>query len=99
MSTWGWTTLIVCGVFLFLRFPDAVQGRNRTVFAILLLATLSRLLRIHGPYQAIDHVLGGWDVTDLIRRYLAFAAILLIGLRVTTGLTADRGHRLIAGPA
>ena len=97
MAILEWTTLIVCGVVLLLRVPDAIQGRNRTVFGILLLATLCSLLAVPGPYEAIDQVLGGWNVTDLILRYLVFAAVLLVGLRVTKGLAASRGHRLIAG--
>lgn len=97
MAILEWTTLIVCGVVLLVRVPDAIQGRNRIVFTILLLATLCSLLRISGPYEAIDQVLGGWNATDLILRYLVFAATLLVGLRVATGLAADRGHRLIAG--
>ncbi|WP_427004668.1 hypothetical protein [Pseudarthrobacter sp. H2] len=97
MAILEWTTLIVCGVVLLVRVPDAIQGRNRIVFWILLLATLCSLLRISGPYEAIDQVLGGWNATDLILRYLVLAVTLLIGLRVATGLAAVRGHRLIAG--
>jgi hypothetical protein len=97
MAILEWTTLIVCGVVLLVRVPDAIQGRNRAVFGILLLATLCSLLSISGPYEAVDRLLGSWNVTDLIRRYLVFATILLVGLRVTRGLAAVRGHRLIAG--
>jgi hypothetical protein len=97
MAILEWTTLIVCGVVLLVRVPDAIHGRNRMVFGILLLATLCSLLSVSGPYEAIDQVLGGWNVTNLIMRYLVFATILLVGLRITKGLTAVRGHRLIAG--
>ncbi len=58
MATLEWTTLIVCGVVLLLRVPDAMHGRNRTVFGILLLATVCSLLSISGPYEAIDRLLG-----------------------------------------
>ncbi|WP_211879438.1 hypothetical protein [Pseudarthrobacter albicanus] len=97
MAILEWTTLIVCGVVLLVRVPDAIQGRNRIVFGILLLATLCSFLSVPGPYEAIDRLLGGWNATDLIRRYLIFATVLLVGLRVTTGLAAVRGHRLVAG--
>lgn len=93
------TTLIVCGLVLLLRVPAAIQGRNRMVFGILVLATVCSLLSVAGAYEAIDRVLGGWNVTHLILRYLVFTVILLAGLRITTGLSAARGHRLIAGPA
>jgi hypothetical protein len=92
-----WATLVVCCTVLLLRVPDAVKGRNRTVFGILLLATLCSLLAVSGPYEAIDRALGGWNVTNLVLRYLVFATVLLIGLRVTKGLGAERGYRFIAG--
>lgn len=99
MAVLEWGTLIVCCTVLLLRVPDAVQGRNRTVFGILLLATLCSLLAVSGPYEAIDGALGGWNVTHLLLRYLVFAAVLLVGLRLTKGLGATAGDRLIAGKA
>jgi hypothetical protein len=94
-----WGTLIVCSVVLVLRVPDAVQGRNRMVFGILLIATVCSLLSVPAPYEAVDRVLGGWNATHLILRFLVFTAVLLAGLRVARGLGAARGHRLIAGTA
>lgn len=99
MAYLEWGTLIVCCTVLLLRLPDAVKGRNRTVFGILLLATLCSVLAVSGPYEAIDRMLGGWNVTNLILRYLVFATILLIGIRVTRGLGSTTGYRLITGQA
>lgn len=99
IATLQWGTLIICSVVLLLRVPDAIQGRNRTVFWILVLATLCSLLSVPGPYEAIDAALGGWNLTHLILRFLVFAAVLLVGLRVATGLADTRCYRLIAGPA
>lgn len=92
-----WATLVVCCTALLLRVPDAMKGRNRTVFGILLLATLCSLLAVSGPYQAIDRALGGWNVTNLILRYLVFALVLLVGLRIARGLGAAWAYRLISG--
>lgn len=92
-----WGTLFVCSVVLILRVPDAVQGRNRMVFGILLIATVCSLLSVPAPYAAVDRVLGGWNATHLILRYLVFTAVLLVGLRVARGLGDARGHGLIAG--
>ncbi|MET3951168.1 hypothetical protein [Arthrobacter sp. UYEF36] len=97
METLEWATLLVCCAALLLRVPDAVRGRNRTVFGILGLATLCSVLAVSDLYAAIDAVLGGWDLTSLILRYLVFATVLLVGLRVTTGLAAAEAHQLIAG--
>ena len=99
IATLQWGTLIICSVVLLLRVPDAIHGRNRTVFWILFLATLCSLLSVTGPYEAIDAVLGGWNLTHLILRFLVFAAVLLVGLRVATALADTRGYRLVAGPA
>lgn len=97
MATLEWATLMVCCVALLLRVPDAVKGRNRTVFGILLLATLCSLLAVSDVYVVIDRALGGRHVTSLILRYLVFATVLLVGLRITRGLAATRGYSLIAG--
>ena len=99
IATLQWGTLIICTMVLLLRVPDAIQGRNRTVFLILVLATLCSLLSVPGPYEAIDAALGGWNLTHLVLRFLVFAAVLLVGLRVAQGLADERGYRLIAGPA
>ena len=96
-TTLEWATLLVCCAALLLRVPDAVRGRNRTVFGILLLGTMCSVLAVTELYDAIDGALGGWDLTSLILRYLVFAAVLLVGLRVAKGLAAARAHRLISG--
>lgn len=97
MATLEWVTLTVCCVALLLRVPDAVKGRNRTVFGILALATLCSLLAVSELYVVIDGALGGRHVASLILRYLVFATVLLVGLRITRGLAAARGYALIAG--
>ncbi|XAS64691.1 hypothetical protein VUN84_03175 [Micrococcaceae bacterium Sec5.8] len=92
-----WATLAVCCAALLLRLPDAVRGRNRTVFGILLLATLCSLLAVSELYAVVDGALGGKDVTSLILRYTVFATVLLVGSRLTRGLGAAREHSLITG--
>ena len=99
MATLEWATLAACCAALLLRVPDAVKGRNRTVFGILLLATLCSMLAVSELYEAIDGVLGGRHVTSLILRYLVFATVLLVGLRIT-GDSPPRAdtHSLQDGP-
>ena len=97
MATLEWMTLAVCFTALLLRVPDALRGRNRMVFGILLLGTLCSVLAVSELYEVIDGALGGWDLTSLILRYLVFATVLLVGLRVARGLAAVRAHQLIAG--
>ena len=97
MATLEWATLMVCCAALLLRVPDAVRGRNRTVFGILFLGTCAVCSPSPNSTRRSTALLGGWDLTSLILRYLVFAAVLLVGLRVTRGLAAARAHRLISG--
>lgn len=97
MATLEWATLAVCGAACLLRVPDAVRGRNRTVFGILLLGTSCSVLAVSDLYEAIDVALGGRKFTSLILRYLVFATVLFVGLRLTRGLAAVRATTLIAG--
>ncbi|MET1022154.1 MAG: hypothetical protein ABWX69_08150 [Arthrobacter sp.] len=97
MATLEWATLVVCCAAVLLRVPDALRGRNRTVFGILLLAALCGFLAVADVYEAIDGALGGRNFTSLIQRYLVFATVLLAGLRITRGLAAAKEHSRLAG--
>lgn len=97
VATLEWVTLAVCCAALLLRVPDALRGRNRSVFGILLLATMCSLLAVSELYAKIDGALGGSNLTSLVLRFVVFASVLLVGLRVTRGLGATRGHKLISG--
>lgn len=99
MATLEWGTLIVCGIALLVRAPDALRGRNRAVFWILLLATLCSLLSISEPYAAVDAALGSRNLTNLILRFLVFGMIFLVGLRLAKGLGAPRSRSVITGVA
>lgn len=99
MAVLQWGTLIVCGIATLVRVPDAVRGHNRAVFGILFLATVCSLLSIPEPYSAIDRVLGGWNLANLLLRFIVFGMVFLVGLRLAKGLGAARARRLITGPA
>ncbi|WP_445155197.1 hypothetical protein ACTWLI_02870 [Arthrobacter sp. Hor0625] len=92
-----WGTLLVCGVALLVRAPDALRGHNRSVFGILLLAMLCSVLSIPGPYLAIDQALGGRNLTNLILRYIVFGMVFMVGLRLATGLGDSDARRLLTG--
>ena len=93
-----WSTLAVCGLVAAARIPSALRGENRTLFWIFALITLAILLSIEAPYVAIDQTLGGFNVANLILRFVIFAAILCVGIRVTRGFGATDGYRLLTGP-
>lgn len=92
-----WSTLAVCGLIAIARIPSALRGENRTLFWIFALMTLAILLSIEAPYVAIDRVLGGFNLANLILRFVIFAAILCVGIRVTRGFGATGGYRLLTG--
>ena len=92
-----WSTLAVCGLIAVARVPSAVRGENRTLFWIFALMTLAILLSIEAPYVAIDQALGGFNLANLILRFVIFAAILCVGIRVTRGFGATDGYRLLTG--
>jgi hypothetical protein len=97
IETLQWATLAVCGVAALARIPSAVRGENRSLFYIFVLATLAILLSIDGPYVAIDSVLGGTNVTNLILRFVIFAVIFFIGLRFVKAFGAQECRRWLVG--
>ena len=99
MATLEWATLVVV-----LRSASAAcagcrEGPEQNRFLHPPAGDLCSMLAVSGLYEAIDGVLGGWHVTSLILRYLVFATVLLVGLRVTQGTRRTRGYSLIAGRA
>lgn len=92
-----WATLATCGLVAAARVPSALRGENRSLFYIFLLMTLATLLSIHGPYIAIDQALGGMNYSNLLLRFIIFAAIYFVGIRVTRGFGAREAYQLITG--
>lgn len=92
-----WSTLTLCGLVAIARVPSALRGTNRTLFYIFSLMTLAILLSIQAPYVAIDHALGGVNAANLLLRFVIFAAIFFVGIRVTRGFGADSAYGLLTG--
>ncbi|MFJ6027973.1 hypothetical protein ACIQCN_10980 [Pseudarthrobacter sp. NPDC092424] len=92
-----WATLATCGLIAAARVPSALRGENRSLFYIFFLMTLATLLSIHDPYVAIDQALGGMNYSNLMLRFIIFAAIYFVGIRVTRGFGAQDAYRLITG--
>jgi hypothetical protein len=92
-----WSTLAVCCAAAVARIPSAVRGENRSLFYIFVLATLAILLSIDGPYVAIDSLLGGRNIANLILRFVLFAVIFFIGLRCVNAFGAHQQRRWLLG--
>lgn len=94
-----WTTLIACGVAAMSRIPNLARRKNGSMFFILGLMTLAILLSIEGPYLAIDGLLGGTNIANLLLRFIIFGAIFFLGIRIGAGFGDERGLRLVRGQA
>lgn len=94
-----WFTLATCGLVAAARIPSALRGENRSLFYIFALMTVAILLSIEAPYVAIDQALGGINLANLLLRFIIFAAIYFIGIRVTRGFGAEGAYLLITGKA
>ncbi|WP_028276938.1 hypothetical protein [Arthrobacter sp. I3] len=93
-----WTTLAICCVATLVRVPSVLRGENRSLFWILALMTLAILLSIDAPYLEVDQALGGMNIANLLLRFVIFAVIFFLGLRMARGFSADDALRLITGP-
>lgn len=94
-----WSTLATCGLIAVARIPSAVRGENRSLFYIFALLTVAILLSIEAPYIVVDRALGGVNLANLLLRFIIFAAIYFVGIRVTRGFGAEHAYRLITGKA
>lgn len=92
-----WSTLATCGIIAAARIPSALRGENRSLFYIFALMTAAIFLSIEAPYLAVDAALGGINLANLLLRFIIFAAIYFVGIRVTRGFGADHAYRLITG--
>ena len=93
-----WTTLAVCSLAAIARIPSALRGENRSLFFVYAFMTVAILLSIKAPYLAVDSVLGGTNLANLLLRFIIFGTVFALGLRIARGFGADDALRLITGP-
>ena len=70
IATLQWTTLGVCCFVTLARVPSVLRGENRSLFAIFAFMTLAILLSIDAPYGAVDQVLGGVNIANVLLRFI-----------------------------
>lgn len=93
-----WSTLAVCSAVALARIPSALRGRNRSLFAIFVLATVAILLSIREPYLAVDSWLGSENYTNLILRFIIYATVFLAGRGIARAFDAPKALRRLTGP-
>ncbi|WP_120521738.1 hypothetical protein [Arthrobacter celericrescens] len=93
-----WLTLVVCVALTAVRVPSAIRGQNRTMFFLFALLSVDILLSIREPYLALDAVLGGFNLANLLLRFLLYGSFLLLGVRTAAAFGSSAGMRAIRGP-
>lgn len=94
-----WTTLAVGSLAAIARIPSCLRGENRSLFFVYVFITVAILLSMEAPYLALDRMLGGINLANLLLRFIIFGTIFALGLRIARGFGARDALRLITGPA
>lgn len=93
------TAFAVSALFALLRLPDAFRGRNRSMFACMVLLAVAMGLSLPLFYNAVDRLLGGVNVANLGLRFALYAVFVILGVKAATGFGAWHARKLILGPA
>ncbi|WP_138444575.1 hypothetical protein [Sinomonas susongensis] len=93
-----WATCAVVTILLLTRLPAFLHGHNRLMFWLMTLLDLAVLLSIEGPYLAVDRLLGGHNMANLILRFVIYGFVLLLGVRVARAFSGYRAERALLGP-
>ncbi|WP_077490810.1 hypothetical protein [Sinomonas mesophila] len=97
--TWlAWTTFAVALVLALVRVPAALRGENRLMLGLFALFAAAILLSIGGPYVAIDSLLGGINLANLLLRFIIYGVCLLLAVRVSRAFAARGAEGVLLGP-
>ena len=97
--TWlAWTTFAVALVLALVRVPAALRGENRLMLGLFTLFACAILLSIGGPYVAIDGLLGGINLANLLLRFLIYGVCLLLAVRISRAFAARGAEDALLGP-
>lgn len=88
----------VSALFALIRLPDAIRGRNRSMFACLVLMAVSTGLSLSVFYEFIDSLLGGVNVANLVLRISLYAVFTILGFKGAAAFGAPRARSAVAGP-
>ena len=90
--------LTVSGLFALSRLPGAVKGRNPMLFWALVMLCIAIALGMSPVYLAVDGLLGGSNIANVIIRFAMYAFFLILGTKAAAAFRAPGAGRLIAGP-
>lgn len=93
-----WLALALCVIFAALRLPDALRGKGRIIFAVLVLLSLSVALSLTPIYLFVDGLLGGVNVANLVIRLSLYAIMMLLGIRCAAAFGSSSARKHLTGP-
>ena len=97
--TWlAWTTFAVALVLALVRIPAALRGENRLMLGLFGLFAAAILLSIGGPYVAVDGLLGGINLANLLLRFIIYGVCLLLAVRIARAFGARAAEDALLGP-
>lgn len=92
-----YSVLMLVLLCLALRIPAVIHGRNRGIFAVLVLMLIGVGLSINSVYTAVDGWLGGNNYANVIIRFSLYAVFAILGMKMTAAFEAPRARRFITG--
>lgn len=93
-----WLALALCVIFAAIRLPEAIRGRGRSVFAVLVLLCVAVALSLSPIYLFVDGILGGTNIANLFIKFCLYTIVLLLGIRCAVAFGSERARRSIGGP-
>lgn len=97
--TWlAWVTFAVALALALVRIPAALRGQNRLMLWLFTLIAAAVLLSIEGPYLVIDRLVGGFNVANLMLRFLLYGITLLLAVRIARAFGARGAQHALLGP-
>lgn len=85
-------------IIALLRLPDAIRGRNRSIFACLSLVAVAMGLSLPVFYDVVDPLLGGSNRANLVLRLTLYAVFVILGVRGAAAFGAPRARSAVIGP-
>lgn len=89
---------VLSSLFALFRLPDAIRGRNRSMFFCMVLIAVATGLSLPLFYEFVDPLLGGMNLANLLLRNALYGVFVILGLRGAAAFGADWARRLIIGP-
>ncbi|WP_430297167.1 hypothetical protein [Sinomonas sp. B1-1] len=97
--TWlAWITFGIAVLLAVVRIPAALRGENRLMMWLFTLFAATILLSIERPYLAIDALLGGVNLANLLLRFFIYAVCLLLAVRIARAFGSRGAEAALYGP-